>query len=30
MKLRDPKKMTGYLKRYARNVSSADKGAIVE
>ncbi len=30
MKLREPKKLTGYLKRYARNVSSADKGAIVE
>ena len=27
---REPKKLTGYLKRYAKNVSSADKGAIVE
>ena len=30
MKIREPKKLTGYLKRYAKNVSSADKGAIVE
>ena len=30
MKFREPKKLTGYLKRYAKNVSSADKGAIVE
>ena len=30
MKTREPKKLTGYLKRYAKNVSSADKGAIVE
>ena len=30
MKIRQPKKLTGYLKRYAKNVSSADKGAIVE
>lgn len=30
MKIRAPKKLTGYLKRYAKNVSSADKGAIVE
>lgn len=30
MKLREPKKLTGYLKRYAKMVSSADKGAIVE
>lgn len=30
MKIREPKKLTGYLKRYANNVSSADKGAIVE
>lgn len=30
MKLKEPKKLTGYLKRYAKNVSSADKGAIVE
>ena len=29
-KIREPKKLTGYLKRYAKNVSSADKGAIVE
>ncbi len=29
MKIREPKKLTGYLKRYAKNVSSADKGAIV-
>ena len=30
MKLKEPKELTGYLKRYARMVSSADKGAIVE
>ena len=30
MKIREPKKLTGYLKRYAKNVSSVDKGAIVE
>ncbi len=30
MKIREPKMLTGYLKRYAKNVSSADKGAIVE
>ena len=30
MKIREPKKLTGYLKRYAKNVSSAEKGAIVE
>ena len=30
MKFSEPKKLTGYLKRYAKNVSSADKGAIVE
>ena len=30
MKIREPKKLTGYIKRYAKNVSSADKGAIVE
>ena len=30
MKIREPKKLTGYLKRYAKNVSSANKGAIVE
>ena len=30
MKIRELKKLTGYLKRYAKNVSSADKGAIVE
>ena len=30
MKIREPKKLTGYLKRYAKNVSSEDKGAIVE
>lgn len=30
MKIREAKKLTGYLKRYAKNVSSADKGAIVE
>ena len=30
MKIREPKKLTGFLKRYAKNVSSADKGAIVE
>ena len=30
MKIREPKKLTGYLKHYAKNVSSADKGAIVE
>ena len=30
MKICEPKKLTGYLKRYAKNVSSADKGAIVE
>lgn len=30
MKIRESKKLTGYLKRYAKNVSSADKGAIVE
>ncbi len=30
MKIREPKQLTGYLKRYAKNVSSADKGAIVE
>ena len=30
MKIREPKRLTGYLKRYAKNVSSADKGAIVE
>lgn len=30
MKIREPKKLTGYLKRYAKNVSSADKGAILE
>ncbi len=30
MKIREPKNLTGYLKRYAKNVSSADKGAIVE
>ena len=30
MKIREPKKLTGYLKRYAKNVSSADKGANVE
>ena len=30
MKIREPKKLTGYLKRYAKNVSSSDKGAIVE
>ena len=30
MKIREPKKLTGYLKRYAKNVSSADEGAIVE
>ena len=30
MKIREPKKLTGYLKRYAKNVFSADKGAIVE
>ena len=30
MKILEPKKLTGYLKRYAKNVSSADKGAIVE
>ena len=30
MKIREPKKLTGYLKRYAKNVSYADKGAIVE
>ena len=30
MKIREPKKLTGYLKRYAKNVSSADNGAIVE
>ena len=30
MKIREPKTLTGYLKRYAKNVSSADKGAIVE
>ena len=30
MKLKEPKELTGYLKRYARMVSSADKGAILE
>lgn len=30
MKLKEPKPVTGYLKRYARMVSSADRGAIVE
>ena len=30
MKLKEPKELTGYLKRYAKSVSSADKGAIVE
>ena len=30
MKLKEPKQVTGYLKRYARMVSSADRGAIVE
>ena len=30
MKIREPKKLTGYLKRYAKNVPPADKGAIVE
>ena len=30
MKIREPKKLTGYLKRYAKDVASADKGAIVE
>ena len=30
MKIREPTKLTGYLKRYAKTVSSADKGAIVE
>ena len=30
MKLKEQKELTGYLKRYAKMVSSADKGAIVE
>ena len=30
MKLKEPAKLTGYLKRYARMVASADKGAVVE
>ncbi|MBR6484398.1 MAG: dihydroxy-acid dehydratase, partial [Clostridiales bacterium] len=29
MKLPEPKKLSGYLKRYAAAVSSADKGAII-
>lgn len=30
MKLKEQRELTGYLKRYAKMVSSADKGAIVE
>ncbi len=30
MKVREQRDLTGYLKRYARYVQSADKGAIVE
>ncbi len=30
MKLKEPSELTGYLKRYARTVASADKGAVVE
>ncbi len=30
MKLKEQKELTGYLKRYAKMVSSADKGAIVD
>ncbi len=30
MKLKEPKELTGYLKRYARMVASADKGAVVD
>ena len=30
MKLKEQKELKGYLKRYAKMVSSADKGAIVE
>ncbi len=29
-KLKESRELTGYLKRYAKNVSSADKGAVVE
>ena len=30
MKLKEPAELSGYLKRYARMVASADKGAVVE
>ena len=30
MKLKTPAELSGYLKRYARMVASADKGAVVE
>ena len=30
MKLKAPKKLTGYLKRYAKMVSSADQGAVFD
>jgi dihydroxy-acid dehydratase len=29
MKLKTNENLTGYLKRYAKNVSSADKGAVI-
>lgn len=30
MKLKEQRKLKGYLKRYAKNVTSADRGAVVE